>query len=57
MINLYSVHMERTYWKDPEIFRPERHIDSKGNIIKTDHLLPFGAGTHLSLLRLLAFKL
>ncbi|XP_046455635.1 methyl farnesoate epoxidase-like [Daphnia pulex] len=44
IINMYSVHMDETYWTDPEVFRPERHIDKFGHIIKTDRLFPFGAG-------------
>lgn len=36
--------MDETYWTDPQIFRPDRHIDGDGRIIKTDHLFPFGGG-------------
>ena len=43
-MNLYSMHNDETYWKDPQVFRPERHLDSDGKIIKSDHFLPFGAG-------------
>ena len=44
-INIYSVHMDENYWDDPEEFRPERHLSDDGtSVIKTDHLLPFGAG-------------
>ncbi|XP_065208483.1 methyl farnesoate epoxidase-like isoform X2 [Planococcus citri] len=28
--NIWSVHMDEDYWKDPHVFRPERFIDSKG---------------------------
>ena len=44
-INLHSVHNEVEYWKDPHVFRPERHLSVEGKIIRTDHFLPFGAGT------------
>ena len=44
-INLHSVHNEVEYWKDPHVFRPERHLSAEGKIIRTDHFLPFGAGT------------
>lgn len=44
IINMHSVHMDETYWTDPQIFRPDRHIDGDGRIIKTDHLFPFGGG-------------
>ena len=43
-INLHSVHNEVEYWKDPHVFRPERHLSAEGKIIRTDHFLPFGAG-------------
>ena len=46
-MNLYSVHMDESYWENPEIFRPERHINQEGKLIKTDHLLPFGDGNRV----------
>ena len=45
IINMHSIHMDPSYWIDPDTFRPERHIDSNGQIIQTDRLLPFGAGS------------
>ena len=47
-MNLYSVHLDPTYWKDPETFDPTRHLDAEGKIIRTDHLIPFGVGNYLS---------
>ena len=47
LINLYSVNSEVKHWADPEIFRPERHLDSSGRLIRSDWLLPFGAGKYL----------
>ena len=45
LMNLYSVHMEETYWIDPEVFRPERHLDADGlKFVKSERLMPFGAG-------------
>nr|QSD59127.1 CYP370A15 [Diaphanosoma celebensis]QST15067.1 CYP370A5 protein [Diaphanosoma celebensis] len=46
-INIHSVHNEVAYWKDPHVFRPERHLDARGKVIRTDHFLPFGAGKRL----------
>lgn len=48
-INLHTLHHDETYWKDPQVFRPERHLTSEGpdgsyQLIKTDYLLPFSAG-------------
>jgi len=44
MLNTYSVHHDDSFWIDPQIFRPERHLDSEGKLIKTDHFIPFGTG-------------
>jgi len=44
MVNLYSVHLDGTYWKDPHVFRPERHLNDQGKVVKSDHFLPFGVG-------------
>ena len=44
LINLYSVHSEVAFWTDPDVFRPERHLDANGKLIKSSHLLPFGVG-------------
>lgn len=45
MINLYSVQMDETYWADPEVFRPERHLDADGlKVKKSERLMSFGLG-------------
>lgn len=47
-MNMNSIHSDATYWKDPEVFRPERHLSPDGRkVIKTDHVLPFSAGKYL----------
>ncbi|KAF7987189.1 hypothetical protein HCN44_010857 [Aphidius gifuensis] len=33
-------------WGDPEVFRPERFIDEKGNISVPDQYMPFSIGKH-----------
>jgi len=43
-VNIYSVHMDETYWKDPHVFRPERHLNDQGKVVKSDHFMPFGVG-------------
>lgn len=56
-MNLYSVHMDENYWNDHEMFQPERHLSADGtSVIKTDHLLPFGAGKSFRWLLKLIFK-
>lgn len=44
MNNLYSVHMDPEYWKDPHTFRPERFINPDGSFHKDERLIPFGKG-------------
>ena len=43
-IHLGSANQDDTAWKDPENFRPERHLDPDGNLIRNDAFLPFGLG-------------
>jgi hypothetical protein len=45
MLNLDAVLMDDGYWKEPEVFRPERHLNEDGTkVIKSDHFYPFGIG-------------
>lgn len=44
LVSLYSVHMDPIYWKDPTTFRPERFLNSFGQILNHDSFLPFGLG-------------
>ncbi|XP_012346799.1 methyl farnesoate epoxidase-like isoform X2 [Apis florea] len=44
LANLKSVHMDKEHWGDPEVFRPERFIDEKGDFINDSWLMPFGLG-------------
>ncbi|KAG5896789.1 hypothetical protein JTB14_008365 [Gonioctena quinquepunctata] len=45
LTNLYSVHMEKSYWEDPLDFRPERFLDEAGDLLPCEgHYIPFGGG-------------
>lgn len=44
MVNLYALHKDKKHWGDPENFRPERFLDSDGNVRREDALIPFGMG-------------
>ncbi|XP_065574487.1 methyl farnesoate epoxidase-like [Artemia franciscana] len=44
-ISVWAAHMDKTYWVDPENFRPERHIGEDGKLKKHGfNLMPFGFG-------------
>ncbi|XP_001865026.2 probable cytochrome P450 305a1 [Culex quinquefasciatus] len=42
--DLKSVHHEQEYWKDPEVFRPERFLDGHGKLVNTERVIPFSLG-------------
>lgn len=42
--NLYSVHFDEKYWRDPEMFYPERFLDTSGYFSKKEALVPFSLG-------------
>jgi cytochrome P450 len=41
---LHSYHNDPEVWGDPHIYRPDRFLDEKGQLLKKDLTLPFGAG-------------
>uniref|UniRef100_H2ZEQ2 Uncharacterized protein n=1 Tax=Ciona savignyi TaxID=51511 RepID=H2ZEQ2_CIOSA len=54
MPNIWSVHHDPVRWKNPEVFRPERHIDENGKFKKSDAVIPFNVGQRSCLGRQLA---
>ncbi|KAK7864643.1 hypothetical protein R5R35_012415 [Gryllus longicercus] len=44
--NFHCTLMDKTFWGDPEAFRPERFIDSQGKVFIPDMYTPFGLGKH-----------
>ncbi len=53
-LNLWALHHDPEFWKDPEEFRPERFLDASGEVVPADHpnrkhLMPFGAGPRVCL--------
>merc|ERR1712227_363832 len=44
MYNTYTLHMDKDYWGDPEVFRPERFLDEQGKFKNNEMLNPFGIG-------------
>ncbi|PNF22710.1 putative cytochrome P450 304a1 [Cryptotermes secundus] len=47
LTGLHSYHNDPEVWGDPHIYRPERFLDEKGQLLKKDLTLPFGAGKRL----------
>ncbi|KAG5896791.1 hypothetical protein JTB14_008367 [Gonioctena quinquepunctata] len=54
LISLYSVHNDKDYWKDPEVFRPERFLNDEGRLIYHERYLPLGFGKRRCLGEILA---
>lgn len=45
LVSLYSLNMDKTYWQDPEVFRPERFLNEHGEYIPhAEQFFPFGLG-------------
>ena len=45
-----------SYFKNPEIFQPERFLDSEGKFVNDERVVPFGIGKRFCLGRSLAEK-
>ncbi|XP_070556170.1 cytochrome P450 1A1-like [Ptychodera flava] len=53
--NLWNLHMDKEYWKEPEKFCPERFLDYEGNVQKRqESYLPFSAGRRVCIGEVLA---
>ncbi|XKL69293.1 hypothetical protein PGB90_007062 [Kerria lacca] len=44
LTNLRSIHYDKNHWKDPEIFKPERFLNEKGELKIDNELCTFGLG-------------
>lgn len=51
LTSLYSVHMDKKFWKDPMDFRPERFLNEHGKLTVPEwNFIPFGHGRYLLLI-------
>lgn len=48
--NFNGVLMNKRFWDDPEVFRPDRFIDAEGKVFVPDNYLPFGYGNIIGLI-------
>jgi Cytochrome P450 len=44
IISLFGVLCDPDHWGDPEVYRPERFLDSNGKFVKDEWLINFGIG-------------
>lgn len=44
LVNAWGVHNDPQYWGDPEVFRPERFLNEKGEAVTPEYFIPFSAG-------------
>lgn len=44
IISMWSVLNDPDHWGDPEVFRPERFLDSNGKFVKDEWMINFGSG-------------
>lgn len=46
IVNIWALHRDPSFWKDPDSFIPERFLDAEGKFVFPDGdcFLPFGAG-------------
>ena len=54
IICIYSLMQDKEHWGDPENFRPERFLNSEGQFVKDEWMLPFGTGKRMCLGEVLA---
>ncbi|KAK6189777.1 hypothetical protein SNE40_001771 [Patella caerulea] len=47
--NADAVLTDSKIWRDADVFRPERFIDSNGQVIKRDEMIPFSTGRRVCL--------
>ncbi len=54
IINMWALHHDESFWKVPEVIRPERFLDPDGELLPPDHpnrkhVLPLSARTRIFL--------
>ena len=54
--SLMHIMHDPTYFKNPEIFQPERFLDQEGKFVNDERVIPFGIGKRFCLGRSLAEK-
>lgn len=55
--SIYKFHTDPDYWGDPEVFRPERFLNTDGKkvkVVRPERFVPFGFGKRVCIGELLA---
>ncbi|OWA52865.1 putative Cytochrome P450 2U1 [Hypsibius exemplaris] len=47
--NLFSIHRDSRYWKNPEKFDPTRFLDADRKLIRPEGFIPFSIGKRVCL--------
>ena len=60
-VNLWALHHDEKLWDEPFSFKPERFLDSDGQLVPVDHpnrknVMPFGAGHRVCVGEVLALS-
>lgn len=42
LFNIYSLHMDEKYWKNPFDFNPSRFLSEQGELVNHENFIPFG---------------
>ena len=49
---LFHVMSDPQYWKDPDLFNPERFINNQGKFQRDERVVPYGIGKRHSMLEI-----